>query len=102
MYESKYFNIGKLVSTRKVHDLMETNSLFALEVMQSLEKYSNKDWGDIEEGDKKLNDEALKNPDDIYLLAAYTTCKGKIWIITERVSEKPGDNATTVLFPEER
>ena len=48
------------------------------------------------------NEDALKYPDDLYLLAAYETCKGKIWIITNRISENAGDNATTVCFPSER
>ena len=51
---------------------------------------------------QKTNEEALNYPDDLYLLGAYDTSKGKIWIITNRISEKAGDNATTVCFPDER
>ena len=53
---------------------------------------------------RKTNDicQALQYPDDLYLLGAYKTCKGKIYIITNRISEKAGDNATTVCFPDER
>lgn len=35
-------------------------------------------------------------------MGAYNTSKGRIWIITNRISEIAGDNATTVCFPEER
>lgn len=56
----------------------------------------------MDEEDKQTNENALQYPDDLYLLAAYETCKGKIWIITNRISEIAGDNATTVCFPSER
>lgn len=36
------------------------------------------------------------------IICAYNTSKGRIWIITNRISETPGDNATTVCFPDER
>lgn len=39
---------------------------------------------------------------DLYVMGAYNTSKGRIWIITNRISEIAGDNATTVCFPEER
>ena len=49
-----------------------------------------------------VNESALEYPDDLYLLGAYQTSLGKIWIITERISEVLGDNGTTILFPSER
>ena len=52
--------------------------------------------------DKQTNEDALQYPDDLYLLGAYKTCKGKIYIITNRISETAGDNATTICFPDER
>lgn len=102
MFQSKYFNVGNVVVTRGIGEVLRKNDRFALEVGLSLRRYCLKDWGDLTEGDKETNDEALKRPDDLYLLAAYETCKGLIWIITNRVSERAGDNATTILFPEER
>ena len=84
MITSKYFNMGKVVVTHGINEAMTENSRFAAEVNLSLQRY------------------ALKYPDDLYLLAAYETCKGKIWIITNRISENAGDNATTVCFPSER
>ncbi len=44
----------------------------------------------------------MNYPDDLYVMGAYDTSKGKIWIITNRISEKARDNATTVCFPDER
>ena len=54
-----------------------------------------------DEDGKKSNYKALSKPDDLYIFAAYKTCEGKIFIITARKSEKPGDNATTVMFANE-
>lgn len=53
------------------------------------------DWGDLSEGDKAANDDALAAADQI--LSAYTTLRGvRVWIVTE------GDrSATTCLLPSE-
>ena len=56
----------------------------------------------MDDEDKQTKEDALKYPDDLCLLAAYETCKGKMWIITNRISENVRDNATTVCFPSER
>ena len=102
MITSKFFNIGKVVVTHGINEAMKENSRFAVEVSLSLQRYAVKDWGNISDGDKQTNEDALQYPDDLYLLAAYQTCEGKIWIITDRISENAGDNATTVCFPSER
>ena len=102
MLTSKYFNMGKVVVTHGINEVMTENSRFAAEVNLSLQRYAVKAWGNLDDEDKQVNEEALKYPDDLYLLAAYETCKGKIWIITNRISENAGDNATTVCFPSER
>lgn len=102
MVTSKYFNIGKIVVTRGINATMKENDRFAAEINLSLQRYVVKDWGCLSDEDKQTNEDALKYPDDLYLLAAYETCRGKIYIITNRVSESAGDNATTVCFPDER
>lgn len=102
MFTSKYFNLGKVVCTATLNNIMSENKQFANEVMSALQRYCNKDWGDLCEEDKQTNEDALQYPDDLYLLAVYKTCKGKIYIITERISENAGDNATTLCFPDER
>ena len=102
MITSKYFNMGKIVVTYGISEAMKENSRFAAEVNLSLQRYAVKDWGSVSDGDKQVNEDALKYPDDLYLLAAYQTCEGKIFITTNRISENAGDNATTVCFPSER
>lgn len=102
MIKSKYFNMGKVVCTATLNNAMSENSRFAKEVLLALKRYAMKDWGELCEEDKQINDDALKYPDDLYIFAAYKTCKGKIYIITNRISETAGDNATTICFPDER
>ena len=55
-------------------------------------------WGDLDEEDKQTNEDALQYPDDLYLLATHKTCKGKIYIITERISENAGDKCNYSMF----
>lgn len=102
MFTSKYFNIGKILVTQGINEAMEKNSRFSAEVILSLQQFAAKDWGNLDDEDKHANEDALNYPDGLYLLATYETCKGKIWIITNRISEHAGDNATTICFPYER
>lgn len=73
-----------------------------MEIILCLRRFAIKDWGIISAEDELTNEDALQYPDNLYLLVSYQTCKGKIWIITSRLSENQGENATTVLFPDER
>ena len=102
MFESKYFNVGKVVCTATVNNAMMENKQFARDILSATERYIVKDWGDLDVEDKQTNEDALQYTDDLYLLAAYKTCKGKIYIITNKISETAGDNATTICFPDER
>ena len=94
--------MGRVVVTKGIDETMRENQKFAMEVNLSLQRYAVKDWGNLDAEDKQTNDEALNYPDDLYILGAYQTSKEKIYIITNRISETAGDNATTVCFPEER
>lgn len=94
--------MGKIVVTHGINEAMRENIQFVREVNSCLQRYAVKDWGDLDLEDKEVNEDALQYPDDLYLMGAYQTCKGKIWIISNRISENAGDNATTVLFPHER
>lgn len=102
MITSKYFNMGQIVTTRLINNLMTAEQKFVTEVIAVLQRFAVKDWGDMDAADKEVNEDALNYPDDLYLMGAYNTSKGKIWIITNRISETLGDNATTVCFPDER
>lgn len=59
-----------------------------------LTRHQSGDWGDLHEGDKSLNDEALENGDRI--LSSYFVGEHKLWIITEH-----DRSVTTLLLPDE-
>lgn len=101
MFASKYFNLGQVVVTHGINNIMTENERFALEVALCLRRFCVKDFGNLSDEDKQSNEIALKHPEDLYLLGAYQTCAGKIWIITN-ATETVGMNVTTVLFPDER
>jgi len=62
-----------------------------------LVRHQSGDWGDLDEEDKKMNDEGLKPLCEDRLLSAYVLSTGvKIWIITEW-----DRSATTILLPSE-
>ena len=90
------FELGMLVATTRIADRIREDKEFNHFVFDSLERYKNCDWGDLDEEGKMMNDEALKCGDR--LLAAYKNAEKdlKIWIITEADRK-----TTTILFPEE-
>lgn len=90
----KKFDLGQLVSTRRVADMAQENPDFQRELENILQRYTSYDWGDIDEEDSNLNDEAIDTGDRI--LAAYDTSLGKIFVITEA-----DRSATTILFANE-
>lgn len=94
--------MGQIVVTRSINNLMAAEQKFAVEVNIALQRFAVKDWGNLDNEDKQTNEDALNYPDDLYVMGAYDTSKGKIWIITNRISEKAGNNATTVCFTDER
>lgn len=92
------FMLGRLVATRGVAELMNTDQQFASFVSDSLKRYITCDWGNLCKDDRTMNDEAVKNGDE-RILASYdhpTHEDWKIWIITEW-----DRSVTTILFPSE-
>lgn len=89
------FNLGRLLMTRGVNDLVAENEAFAKLITESLARHRRGDWGDLDGEDKNENELSLKA--GFRLLSAYED-KGlpKIWIITEA-----DRSATTILFPDE-
>ncbi|MDD3229393.1 MAG: hypothetical protein PHE09_09280 [Oscillospiraceae bacterium] len=85
---------GRILTTRGVSNEMEESPVFAGEVAAAFNRYQRKDWGELSQEDKDLNNQAIGAGERI--LAAYQTSKGKIWIITEW-----DRSATTILFPSE-
>jgi hypothetical protein len=86
------FQLGQLVATpgalRALEEAGQSPAFF-------LEKHMSGDWGEVNDEDKRLNDEALVIGER--LLSAYRTLKGvKFWIITEA-----DRSSTCCLLPSE-
>lgn len=94
------FNIGQLVATSGIAHESEKDPVFSHNVRNAFSRYMRKDWGDLCESDKKLNDDAVESGDD-RILASYNIPTSqaetkKIYIITER-----DHSVTTILFADE-
>lgn len=90
-----YWNIGRTVMTRGINEEILSDKNFSKEVLKAFSRYLKKDWGEMCEEDKQMNDEAIKSGND-RILASYETTKGNIYIITEH-----DRSATTILFADE-
>lgn len=85
-----FFPLGRIVITKRAHDAID-----ACEVLSSLERHVQCDWGELSEEDKALNDLALVEGERI--LSAYTDARGTtFWIITEW-----NRSVTTILLPDD-
>lgn len=86
------FQTGQLVATRTIFNRAEEDIAFLKFVWSSYERFLHRDWGELDEADKKLNDSALKNGDD-RILASYEYGNEKIYIQTDY-----GQACTTIMF----
>ena len=91
------FPIGKLLATPAALEALQEADV---DIIDLVERHICKDWGDLSDEDKRLNDEALH--DGSRILSAYILpTEVKIWIITEAADENGERAATTALLPEE-
>ena len=95
------FSMGRIMTSFCIQNEMIRNRVFANQVFHSLRRFSNAVWGDLTPEEAMLNKKALQNPEDLCLFGVYPTSEGKIYIITNRISETPGDHATIICFPDE-
>jgi len=92
---SPKFDLGQIVATPAALRALEESGQ---EPGFFLDRHVIGDWGEVNEEDKRLNDQALV--DGSRLLSAYTALLGtKIWIITEAVGDDGRRAATTILLP---
>jgi len=94
---SPRFPLGQQVGTpaalKEIHEAGQS-------AIQLLARHAAGDWGDLDDEDKRLNDEALK--DGSRLLSAYTLrSKVRVWIVTEAADDNGQRAATTILLPSE-
>lgn len=91
------FSIGKLLATPAALEALEEADV---DIIDLIERHIAKDWGDLSDDDKRLNDEALH--DGSRILSAYILPTDvKVWFITEAADDKGERAATTALLPSE-
>ncbi|MCK9463631.1 MAG: hypothetical protein M0R80_28770 [Proteobacteria bacterium] len=86
-------SLGQVVSTPGALAALEASGQNAMEF---LARHERNDWGDVSDGDKLLNDQALVDGGrllSVYHLKDDTT---RIWVITEA-----DRSSTCILLPEE-
>ena len=88
------FDLGTLVQTASVVALVESGKLHSNDVLKLVYRHSRGDWGECDEHDQAVNEDALAH--EGRLLSAYTVRGVKLWVITE--SDR---SSTTVLLPED-
>jgi hypothetical protein len=91
------FSLGQQVATpgalKAIHEAGQS-------AIQLLARHAACDWGDLDDEDKRLNDEALK--DGSRLLSAYMLKTGvRIYCITEAADDDGNRAATTILRADE-
>jgi hypothetical protein len=85
-------SLGQTVATPGALEVLQESGQAPV---QFLLRHAHGDWGEVNEEDKRLNDEALVNGSRI--LSAYRTLRNvRIWIITEA-----DRSSTCILLPEE-
>jgi hypothetical protein len=91
------FPLGRLAATPGALEAMEASGQSA---EFFLARHASGDYGEVNDDDRQLNDEALIHGDRI--LSAYRTLKGvKLWVITEAADDNGHRAATTILLPDE-
>lgn len=89
------FSIGQIVITKGINAKISESIGFSKFILESIAKYRNCDWGNLNKEDWKMNDSAVENNDD-RIFARYNNKEGDIYIITEW-----DRSVTTILFPSE-
>ena len=88
------FSLGQVVATPNALESISQEAIQA-----ALKRHASKDWGDVCDEDRGLNDQSLK--DGSRILSVYHDGETKFWIITEAADDEGKRAATTVLLPED-
>lgn len=84
------FSLGRMVITATA-----AREIAPEEVAAALRRHVCGDWGELDEHDRQVNEDALRSGER--LLSVYTTREGvRFYVITER-----GREFTTVMLPED-
>ena len=94
MDTNEKFELGTVYCTFGVDVAAKFDINFRAFCQECLQRHQAGDFGDLDEEDRKLNEEALRNGERI--MSVYKRGKNTIWIITEHDRSR-----TTILFPSE-
>lgn len=107
------FKKGTIIQTYCVGLALAESTEFKNFVRVSFMRYSQKDWGELSEDDKGLNDLSLQDGSRIFAsyklpktltnnsFGDYGRQEEKMWIITDAANEQGVRACTTLLFPSE-
>lgn len=91
----KKFSMGQIVATLAALRAIESSGQSPADFLR---RHAAQDWGDLDEEDKRLNDQAVQ--DGSRILSAYPTSNGtKVWIITTAADSRGQRVSTTILLP---
>ena len=89
---------ANIYQTKSVYERAKENLKFRFDVVSSINKFFEGDWGTVCVEDSIANDEALQRTERV--IGAYQTCEGELWAIGESHDGKTY-TTITVLFPDE-
>ena len=84
------FALGQTVITANAKAVLPE-----LDVVLALQRHHSGDWGDVDDHDRQVNEDALRNGDRLGSIYK-SVCGQKVYIITEWMRD-----VTTVLLPED-
>jgi hypothetical protein len=94
--ERPLFQLGQIVATPSVIAHLEKHAIFPSALVS---RHQHGDWGIVDGGDAKENDEAIQS--GARILSSFSVEYVVIWIITEAVGDDGNRASTCLLFPEE-
>ena len=88
-------NVGQVLVSKGVAELVRENKKFAVFVKESLDRYRKGDWGEMSGKERQLSNQKLKI--NMRLFSSYESeSLPEIWITTE-----PDRSFSTIMFPDE-
>ncbi len=81
LFQSPFFPLGRIIIREPVLSLICEDEGFSKEVYSALNRYCQKDWGNLSDSDCLLNESAVRERND-RILAAYNTKEGAIYVET--------------------
>jgi hypothetical protein len=94
---ARLFDLGAVVATPAALSLL---SRLSIDPRSLLQRHVRGDWGDLDEEDRRLNDEAVMDGSRILSSYRVGAAAEKVWIITDAADDLGIRHITTVLLPE--